>query len=214
MAKLTETQKSVALALLTGPRTVEELAKSQKLSLGELQETLKEMVKLDLAIKEEGYPTKYSLKKEIVEELGRRQKIEEEDKNYIRIKAVIEMIAIEPEILKKATDKITESLQNDKSFTVYDLKIHPVLKQEEDYSTFVDLNVTAKDFRSIVKFMYFYGPSSVEIIKPAKIELSAQDFQDGLMDMAEMIQNYTQYIARMMNRQELESLHQRLINGK
>lgn len=214
MAKFSEEQKNISLRLLSGPKAIEELSKELKIPLNALQEKLREMLKLNLIAKQDGFPTKYSLKPEIVEELQRRQKIGEEDKNNIRAKAIIEMIAIEPDLLKKTTEKLIENLKKEPTFTIYDIKTHTVMKQEEDYSTFLDINFSAKDFRAIVRFMYFYGPSSMEIIKPAKIELSAQDFQDGLMDMADMIQAYTQYIAKMMNRQELENLHNKIISGK
>lgn len=213
MAKFSEEQKRIASRLVSSPKTAEELAKELKLPYDQLQDKLKEMMKLELVTKD-GFPTKYALKQGIVEELERRQKIGEDDKNHIRIKAIIEMNALEPELLKKATGKILESIQKEKAFTVYNAKTNPVLKQAEDYSTFIELNVSAKNFRSIVQFMYFYGPSSVEVIKPAKLEFSAQDMQDGLMDMAGMIQTYTQYITKLLNRQELEALHQKIVSGK
>lgn len=213
MAKISEEQKQIAFALISGAKTAEELSKELGASFSALQEQLKEMLKEEL-ITRDGFPTKYSLKPEITAELERRKKIEETDKNNIRLHAIIEFVAVESSLLKKAVDTLTDTLKKDKDFTVYDLKTSPVLKQEEEYSTFIDLNVSAKNFQGIVKFMYYYGPSSVEVIKPSKLEISAQDFQDGLMDMAELIQTYTQYIAKMMNREELENLHKRIISPK
>jgi len=214
MAKFSEEQKRIAQRLVQGAKSVEELSKELKIPLGELQSKLKEMIKLDLVLKQDGFPTKYALKQEITEELQRRQKIEEEDKNNIRLKAMIEMVALEPELLKKATDTLIANLNKEAKFTIYSIKTQSVMKHEDDYSTYLDINFSVKDFSSIVRFMYFYGPSSVEVIKPAKIDLSAQDFQDGLMDMAELIQTYTQYITKLMNRQELENLHNKIISGK
>ncbi len=213
MQKFSEEQKRIALRLVAGAKTVEELAKELKLPYDTLNDQLKEMLTLKLVTKD-GFPTKFSLKPEIVEELERRKKIEETDKNHIRVKAIIELLALEPQLLKKTTDTLIENLKKEQTFTVYAIKTSPVLKDGENYSSFLDLNFSAKDFRSIVRFMYFYGPISVEIIKPAKIELKTQDFQDGLMDMAEMIQAYVQYITKLMNREELENLHHRIITGK
>jgi predicted transcriptional regulator len=213
MAKFSEEQKQIALKLVSGAKTAEELTKELKIPYDSLQEKLKEMLKLDLLTKD-GFPTKYTLKKEIVEELDRRQKIEEEDKNNLRLKAIIEMQAIEPELLKKANESITEALKKEKNLTIYSIKTNPVLKQEDNYSSFLELNISVKNFRALVQFMYFYGPSSIEIIKPAKIELSAQDLQDGLIDMAEMIQKYTQYITQLLNRQEMEALHKKIVGEK
>lgn len=213
MTKFSDSHKQTAFKLLSGAKTVEELAKETGMPYNKLQEQLKEMLKLGL-VEKDGFPTKYALKPEITLELQRRQKIEEEDKNKFRLKAITELIAVEPELLKKTTETMIKGLQEDKSFTVYNIKTQPVMKLDEEYSTFIEFNVSAKDFRSLIRFMYYYGPSSVEVIKPEKIEFSAQDFQEGLMDMAQLIQSYTQHIAKLLNRQEMENLHKRIISGK
>ena len=84
------------------------------------------------------------------------------------------------------------------------------MESNDYYSSFLDVNFSVKSFSALVRFMIFFGPTSVEVIKPDKITFSAQDLQDGLIDLSDMVQGYTEYITKLMNRQELESFNREL----
>ena len=62
----------------------------------------------------------------------------------------------------------------------------------------------------MVKFMYFYGPTSVEVLKPQKVVLAMDDLQDALMEMAEMIQSYNEAMLKSMAKSELEDFAKNL----
>ncbi len=209
MARFTEEQKRVALILLHGPKTAEELNKQLNLPFNRMSEELRKMIKLGV-LEKEGYPTKYRLKKKIAEEVARRKQIADSDSNRLRIKALIEMQAIEQTLLEKQMQKLEEAMRKDKSFTIYSLEKAKIEKSDDYYSSYFELNFSVKDFASLVKFMFFYGPTSVEVLKPAKIEFSAQDLQDGLLTMAEMAQKYSAYIHRLLNKEELERFNESL----
>jgi hypothetical protein len=89
-----------------------------------------------------------------------------------------------------------------------------MVKVEEHYSTFVEINLSVQDFRALVRLMFFYGPTSVEVIKPQKIEFALDDFQDGLLDLGEMIHGYSEYIMGLLSRQQIEEFNQRLYRVK
>ena len=209
MSRFSEEQKRIALLLLHEPKTAEELNKQLSIPYNKLMAELKAMLKLDV-IQREGYPTKYRLKANIAKEVQRRKKIAEDDMNKLRLQAFIEMQAIEEDLLKKQLGKVKEALQKEKAFTVYSLEQAEPVKEGEHFSSYLSVNFSVKDFPALVKFMFFYGPSSIEVLKPDRIELSAQDLQEGLIDMAEMVQKYSQYISRMMNKEELEKFHTQL----
>jgi len=211
MAKFSDEQKKIALLLLHEPKTAEELNKQLNIPYDKLIMELKGMLKMKVVSKE-GFPTKYRLKENIAEEVRRRKKISEEDSFKLRLKVFIEMQAIEEELLKKQMDKLSKAIENDKEFTVYSIEKAEIVKEGEYYSSYLEVNFSVKNFTALVKFMFFYGPSSVEIIKPDKIEFSAQDLQDGLVDMSEMIQKYSAYITRLLNREELEKFHKKLFS--
>ncbi len=101
-------------------------------------------------------------------------------------------------------------MKKDSNFTLYNLDKAPIEKQGDYYSTYFEINFSVKDFASLIRFMFFYGPSSVEVVKPAKIEFSAQDLQDGLMETADMVQKYSSAIHKLLNREELERFNAEL----
>ncbi len=208
-SRFTDEQKKIALLLIHSPRTAEELNKQLNIPYNKLMEELKEMMKLKV-VEKEGFPTKYKLREDIAEEVKRRKKIAEDDQYRIRLKAFIEMQAIEEELLKKQLGKLEEALKSDSDYTIYSLEKAEVEKLEENYSSFIEVNFSIRDFVALVKFMFFYAPSSLEVIKPEKIDFSAQDFQDGLMDMADMLQKYSTFIAKRLNKEELDQFYSKL----
>ncbi len=202
MAKYTEEQKRIALLLIHGSKTAEELNSQLNIPFNKLSDELKAMLRLGV-IEKVGFPTKYALKKNIAEEVQKRKKIAETDLNRLRLRAFIEMQAIEETLLKKQVQQFEEAMNKDKSFTVYSLEKAPIEKQGEYYSTYFEVNFSVKDFASLMRFLFYYGPSSLEVIKPAKIEFSAQDLQDGLLEAADMVQKYSATVHKLMNREEL-----------
>lgn len=215
MPEFSETQKRISLLLMQGPKTAEELAGLMHLPYGTLMEDLKEMLKLNVVTKD-GYPTKYALKKEIVQTVQHRKSIEEKDPFKTRLNCIIEVQAIEEELLKKTLKEIEEMLRNDSAFTIYGIKTAEILKNEggEYYSSFLEANLTAKDFKAIVHLMFYYAPISIEVVKPEKIELWANDLQDALVDMSELIHAYADQITKLMNRKELEEFNRSLFASK
>ncbi len=209
MPRFTDDQKMIALVLMHGPKTAEELNKQLNIPFNKISDQLRSMIKLGV-IEKGGYPTTYKLKKKIYEEIVRRKQIAEKDSNKLRIRAFIEMQAIEKELLKRQMQKLQESMEQDKDFTIYSLEAAPIEKAREYYSSYFELNFSAKNFSALVKFMFFYGPTSVEVIKPNKVEFSAQDLQDGLVEMADMVLKYSSYIQRLLNKKELEKFYQEL----
>ena len=209
MAKFSEEQKKIALLLLHEPKTVEELNKQLNIPYNKLTEEMKSMLKMGVVSKE-GFPTKYRLKENIASEVLRRKQLAEEDTNAMRIRAYIEMQAIEENLLKKNMDRIADALKKESNFVVYSLEKAKIVREGEYCMSYIEVNLSVKDFVTLINFMFFYTPSSIEIIKPEKVSFMAQDLQDGLVDMADMINKYSAYIAKIINKEELEKFNQSL----
>lgn len=206
-----EKQKRLAAALVSEPKTIEQLNKETAIPMDELLHEIKGLLVLKVIEKLEGFPTRYALKQDIAQEVQRRKELAETDKNKIKLHAIIETQAVEPEILKKQSNKLGESLQQEPDFVVYALSHAPTMKNEEMYSSFIDVTLSIKDFKALVKFIHFYGPTTIEVLKPAKLELDAHDLQEGLLDMAQMIHRYSDYLTKLLNRAELEEFNRRLL---
>jgi len=132
----------------------------------------------------------------------------------MRIKAIIEVKAIEESFLEKHMSEIEQKLKDSKDYTVYDIFRAKPMHSEGYYSSYLEANLSAKDFTALVKFMYFFGPSSVEVLKPAKVTLAMDDLQDALMEMAEMIQSYNHAMLKSMNKEELADFSRKLYSSK
>lgn len=206
MAKIAETQKNLSRHLVAGPKTVDQLQALTGLSFSVIEKDLKEMLKQKL-VERDGSSNRYALAPAIRTELVRRAQIEQKDVHPWRIRAFIEIQAIDETILSKETEKFMQTMRNDKRFTIYKLESAPVEQKGEYHGTFVEINFSVKDFSSLMAFCVFYGPSAIEVIKPEQITIEANDLQDALVFLSDMVHKYTSVIAKQMNRQELENFH-------
>ena len=69
--RFSDEQKKIAILLLNEPKTEEQLNKQLNIPFDRLMLELKTMVKLNV-ISKEGYPTKYKLKQDIIDEVQKR----------------------------------------------------------------------------------------------------------------------------------------------
>ncbi|MDP2666936.1 MAG: hypothetical protein Q8P05_05560 [Candidatus Diapherotrites archaeon] len=208
----TEAQKKLSQLLLAQPLSLEQL--SQKSGMGEkvVQEEMKLLLQLKL-VQLQGTPPLFAIKEEIGQELLRRKGLEQEDDNKFRLQITIEVQSIDEGVVGKQLNRILETLAKEPFFKVYSTRLEPTMKVEDMFSGFADVNLSVRDFRALIRLMFFYGPASVEVVKPAKIEFSLQDFQDGLVDMTEMVQGYASYIMSLLNRQKVDDFHDQLIQA-
>ncbi|MFH1255790.1 MAG: hypothetical protein V1494_00720 [Candidatus Diapherotrites archaeon] len=208
MVVFTEEQKKLAAALSKAPKTIEELQAIAGLPFDELNRQLKHMLKLKL-LTISGYPQKYALDENISKKLSERKETAERDSFVLRLKAIVEAQAIEETLLAKELAKIEKFLREEKNFTIYDVFHEKIIKEGEHYSAFLEVNLSVRDFRALMHLVFFYGPTSIEIIKPEKMEFSLEELQDGLMDATQMVQNYNEYIIGLLNKKELEEFHKK-----
>ena len=209
MPRFNENQKKIAVLLLNESKTIEDLREQLNIPYDKLMQELKGMLKLEV-ISKEGFPTKYYLKKEITNAVRKRKMVAETDKNKLRLRINIEVMAIEENLLKKQLKEIQETIRKEEVFTLYDLIEAEPLQQEEHYSSYLDINLSIKDFNALMRLMFLYGPTSIEIIKPEKIEFSSRELQEGLLLISEMVHSYTEYVAKHMNREELAEFNKKL----
>ncbi|MFH0970199.1 MAG: hypothetical protein V1776_01935, partial [Candidatus Diapherotrites archaeon] len=210
--QFTDIQKTICQSLLNGPMSLETMAERTHHSQTELQIELKHLMQLKL-VTLEGVPPLYILKEEVVQELKRRKGIEADDDNPFRVRILIEVQGIEEELVKRQVDKIIDNLRKEPFFKIYASTIEPIEKVEDKYSTFADVNLSVRDFRGLVRLMFFYGPASVEVIKPQKIVFELDDFQNGLVDMTEMVHAYADYIMGLLSRKKVEEFNAQFYQG-
>ncbi len=207
-----EKQKKLSSALISGPLSLDQLAERTNLKMSEAQEELKFLMQLKL-VSLQGTPPQYALKEDVSAELKRRKSIEQDDDNKFRVQMLIEVQGIEETLVKQQAEKILENLRKEPFYKIYAQKVEETTKVDDKYSTFIDVNLSVRDFRAMVRLMFFYGPSSIEVVKPSKIEFTLNDFQDGLVDMTDMVHAYANYIMGILSRKQVEEFNTKLFKG-
>ena len=210
--QFSDSQKKISSILLSGPASLENLVERTQLKLADVQEDLKTLMQLKL-VTLQGTPPVYALKDEIASELKRRKGMESEDDNVFRVRVLIEVQGIQEDLVRKQGEKILETLKKEPFFRIYTYTLEKVEKVGESYSTFAEINLSVRDFRALVRLMFFYGPSSIEVIKPQKIEFTLDDFQNGLVDMTEMVHGYAEYIMGLLKRKQVEEFNTKMYAG-
>jgi hypothetical protein len=206
MVGFSDEQKKIAVLLLNEPKTEEELNKQLNIPYDKLTFELKTMLKLNLIVKE-GYPTRYRLRQDIVDKIQERKKISEADAFKIRINAIIEFKAIEKSLLKKHLKKIKSAIEKEKLLTVYDIEEAEIIEEDDMYASFLDVNFTVKNFPALVKFLFYYGPTSIEVLQPSKVQMPSYELQEGLIELSEIFQKYATFFTKKLNQEELEKFY-------
>jgi hypothetical protein len=209
VSKFSDDQKKIALLLLSEPKTEEELQKQLNLSYDKLLVELKGMLKLGLLTKD-GYPTRYKLRQDIISELQKRKKIAEDDSFKIKVRAIIELKAVEANLLKKHIEKIKEALSAEKIFTVYGITVADIVEEDEMCSSFIETTITVRDFSALVAFVFYYAPTTIEVMKPSKIEFSQAEFGDGLIFLNELFQKYAQFAMKHLDKEAMDKFNREI----
>jgi len=196
---------------MKGARTVPEFVKGSGESLARVERELEEMLKLGLIERTED---EFSLNKKISKELMRRREIEEKDTFTARLGAVVEVQEVSEKQVAKHLKELKELMEKDPEFTIYKIEVGEPIKQEHYYSGFVEVNFSAKNFASTMRFMLLFAPSSIEVIKPPKLEFTAFDFQEGLNDLSYWITRYNSLIKKHMKLKEIENFNKSVLEHK
>ena len=99
----------------------------------------------------------------------------------------IEALSNEKKVLERAIAATVESLKGEKSIEVKEISVGDILEEEEEeflkYSGVIEARVKGS-FRNIAVAALKYSPAVVEVLKPGKMEISAQELMDILGDVA------------------------------
>ncbi len=206
----TEKQKRISALLLSGKKTLEQISNQLNMTEPEVLEEMKPLIKLKL-IEKEGYPTYYSLKKEIAETIRQKKELQEKDFRKFHIRAYIEIQAITKELLEKNLDRIEESMKKEKRFQVYDIKRAEIVEAGDYFSSYLEAELSMVDLVDLMRFTIYYGPSSIEFLNKENISLSVQELQDSFIELIDVLQKYANFVAKHIKREELEKFYKKII---
>ena len=114
-----------------------------------------------------------------------KEKIRElERKGWINASMIFEVLGASREIVEKSLKDHIKKLERIKTCFIYKKEFSeietiekPIKNLDKAYSQFVEIECLIKDITTLIVISLSYGPSSVEINKPKKIEISAGELE-------------------------------------
>jgi len=107
-----------------------------------------------------------------------------ENNGWLSISFIFEVLGTNKEIVEKSLKEHVEKLDRIKTYFAYKKEFSEIEEQEKPlkniekgYSQFVEIECMIKDLESLFAIAISYGPSSIEINKPKKVEISAGELQ-------------------------------------
>ncbi|OYT42918.1 MAG: hypothetical protein B6U88_02465 [Candidatus Aenigmarchaeota archaeon ex4484_56] len=127
-------------------------------------------------------------------------KLEElKSKKWIDTTMIFEVLGTNREIVEKSLKEHIKNLEKIKTCFVYKKEYSDITKVEkplrnidEGYSQIVEVNCMIKDLKTLTIISISYGPSSIEILEPDKIELSAGEAQDILNMVSGVVHKFAE----------------------
>jgi hypothetical protein len=105
--------------------------------------------------------------------------------NWFEVMFTIEALAVEKEVVEKSLRTHVEKMGKIREIFIYDrqfletLEVEKPLKNvERAYSQIAKLKFFAKDLTTLFGVVMVYGPSSIEILGPAKQEVKLDEVQN------------------------------------
>ncbi len=199
--------RKVGLSLYHGAKTPEEIADDIGEDVRDVMESLKKLIKLKIVVKE-GYPPRYRLADNIQEAL---KPTDWESVEGIKIHAIVEAQSVDENLLKKALENILKKIKKEPGMHIIKQNVSEITSTDVgSYTGYVELDMAFEGFEPLMRFLFHYGPSVIEVVGPEKIIIDSSDLQRGLLDAAGMIQGYVEYISQLMTKKELEEFNKNL----
>ena len=114
------------------------------------------------------------------EEIAKKKK-----ENWFEVMFTIEALAIDKEVVEKSLKTHIEKMTKIKEIFIYDKQFletleveKPMKNVEKAYSQIARVKFFAKDLTTLLGVAMVYGPSSIEILGPAKTELRLDEVQN------------------------------------
>lgn len=111
----------------------------------------------------------------------------------INARMIIEAQGKPAEFVSESLRKLVAKMNSISGVEVYEEKHESPVEttiqsnQGKIFSGLVDIGVRVKDFETLVALVIGFGPSSVIILEPDKIEISARELQNIMNDLAGVI---------------------------
>ncbi len=205
---VSELQKKIGVLLYKKPMTAEELAEELNADINDVMEALKGLLLMKVVTKE-GNPPVYKLAPHVIEA------IKSDESEGILVHAIIEVEGVERSLVEKGLNKIKDMLEKEGGFILKDAYISSIEEDRElnVYYGHLDVTIVFPAVEPLIYFLFYYGPTVVEVLSPDRIEVDSGDLQRALTLAASMIQGYVSFLSRKLSKEELKEFNLRLLKG-
>jgi len=118
-------------------------------------------------------------------------------KGWLDVSMTFEVLAVSEDVVKESLKKHIEKFSSDERAKVYKKDIaeiqeveNPMKNVEKGFSQFCEINMIVKNMDNIIQLVIEYGPSSIEILRPNKLEIDIGEAQNILNTVANMMHTF------------------------
>jgi len=101
----------------------------------------------------------------------------------IRFITILEVLGKPKEHVEKAIRSYVDDVRENQDYLILREDFSDVKQQDNMWSVFVELEMVVKNVQEMFGFCFSYMPSSIEVLKPEKIEFSNLDVGGMLNDL-------------------------------
>jgi hypothetical protein len=115
----------------------------------------------------------------------------------LKIKAIIEILGKPIEHVDETMKKVLTELASKEGLTVIEKEVAKTKEVESFFSTYVDLELKLDNLDRMIDFCFDFLPSSIEIIEPEKLELTAETMADFMNDLLAKLHQHSMVIRNL-----------------
>lgn len=137
---------------------------------------------------------------------------------YIRAILIIEILGRPPEHVTQALNTVLASMKQDKKLIVLRQKTYRpkrAIDSKELFTAFMEVEVLTNGLIKLFEVCFDYMPSSIEIIEPAGLKLTAAQANAVVNDLAGRLHKFGEVAKRLnMEKQILQEKLNQVLQGK
>lgn len=195
MVAFSPEQQQIARSLLNKQKTIEELREELGVPVTKLNEQLKQLIQMKLV--EKTGENKYKLIDYVLK--GVNMPVEKKEGEFV-FNMIVEGISNDEQALAKQMEVLESKLKAEK-FKLLKFEKSDVAHEKDSYTMFFNADIAVPEFSDIIYLIVQYGPSSVELLEPDKVELDLSQTQTVLNEVASAIHYYVSLILHLKHKE-------------
>jgi hypothetical protein len=107
------------------------------------------------------------------------------EQKWMEVEMCFEVLGMGEDVVKASLEEHIQKLKQVKTALVYSAEMgeveeveKPMKDVEKAYSQIAEVGIMVKDLKTLIAISISYGPSSIEVIEPSKLEVNAGEVQD------------------------------------